>query len=214
MLQNSTMPSLSKSRSSSVNKEGLSTLLSYLNAFHSISPESATYVQKQIVEHSVKKGELLQKSDTVCAYVYFVVKGVLRGYIIDEKKKITTWITSENQLVSSIRSLLLQRPTPENIEALEDCHLLGFHYSDLQYLYDNYPEWNVLGRKIAEYYYTFAEDRAFICRLSKATDRYNYFIANNGHLINRIPQMYIASYLGMTVENLSRIRNQLARKKD
>jgi CRP-like cAMP-binding protein len=116
-------------------------------------------------------------------------------------------------MVSSIRSLLRQQPTHENIEALEDSYLLALHFSDLQYFYDTYPEWNALGRKIAEYYYTFAEDRAFICRISNATERYNYFIGTNGDLLNRIPQMYIASYLGMTVVNLSRIRSQLAKKK-
>lgn len=207
------MSSLLKNHPASPAKPELSNLFAYLNSFHSISPDSAKYVSRKIVERRLKKGELLQKSGTICPCIYFVEKGILRGYIVDNNKKVTTWITSENQLVSSIRSLLLQVPTPENIEALEDCVLFGFDIADLQHLYDNYPEWNALGRKIAEYYYAFAEDRAFICRLSNATERYNYFMTNNGHLINRIPQMYIASYLGMTVENLSRIRKRLAKNK-
>jgi CRP-like cAMP-binding protein len=207
------MPTLTKNRTSSPDKTALSDIFTYLNSFHPIPVDSAGYIGKQLVERHLKKGELLQKSDVVCQYVYFVAKGILRGYIVDNNKRVTTWITCENQLVSSIRSLLLQVPTPENIEALEDCHLFALHFTDLQYLYDTYPEWNTLGRKIAEYYYTFAEERAFICRLSKATDRYNYFMASNGHLINRIPQMYIASYLGMTVENLSRIRKRLTKSK-
>jgi CRP-like cAMP-binding protein len=207
------MSSVPKKSSSSINKTTLSGLFAYLNSFHPISLDSARHLQQQLSERHLKKGELLQKSGTVCSHIYFVITGVVRGYIIDDKKKITTWITSEHQMVSSIRSLLRQQPTHENIEALEDSYLLALHFSDLQYFYDTYPEWNVLGRKIAEYYYTFAEDRAFICRISNATERYNYFIGTNGDLLNRIPQMYIASYLGMTVVNLSRIRSQLSKKK-
>lgn len=202
-----------KQPSYSPDKATLSSLLKYLNTFHPISIESAGYIKKHIIEYRLKKGDLLQRSGSICPCVYFVIKGALRGYIIDNKKKVTTWITCENQLVSSIRSLLLQVPTPENIDALEPCSLFGLRLTDLQHLYDTYPEWNILGRKISEYYYTFAEDRAFICRLSNTTERYNYFIATNGHLINRIPQMYIASYLGMTEVNLSRIRSRLAKKK-
>ena len=192
------------------------TLLSaigYLNSYHPVNKECAEYLMKQAVECRLKKGDLLHRSGDICLYVYFVVEGILRGYIVDDRKKVTTWITSENQLVSSIRGFLLQMPTLENIEALEDCLLLRVHYSDLQYLYENHIEFNITGRKIAEYYYTFAEDRAFICRLSNATDRYNYFMINHSHLVNRISLTYIASYLGITLETLSRIRSSLSKKK-
>lgn len=189
------------------------TAIGYLSFFHPISKECAAYIKKQAFECRLKKYELLHVSGTICPYVYFVVKGILRGYIVDNKKKITTWITSENQLISSIRGFLLQLPTPENIEALEDCVLIGLRHADLEYAYQHFPEFNVVGRKISEYYYTFAEDRAFICRLSRATDRYNYFMINNNHLVNRIPLTYIASYLGISLETLSRIRSRLTKKK-
>jgi CRP-like cAMP-binding protein len=191
----------------------LATAVGYLSFFHPLSKECIDYLKKKAFECRLKKNELLHQSNTICPYVYFVVKGILRGYIIDNRKKVTTWITSENHLVSSIRGFLLQQPTPENIESLEECHLLGFSYSDLQYAYEHFPEFNIVGRKISEYYYTFAEDRAFICRLSKATDRYNYYMINNSHLINRIQLTFIASYLGISLETLSRIRSRLTKKK-
>jgi CRP-like cAMP-binding protein len=187
--------------------------IGYLSLFHPISKECVVYLKAHLSERRLKKNELLHQSGQICPYVYFVAKGILRGYIIDNKKKVTTWITSENHLVSSIRGFLLQSPTPENIEALEDCHLLAIHYEDLQYVYDHFPEFNIVGRKIAEYYYTFAEDRAFICRLSRAIERYDYFMVNNSHLINRIQLTFIASYLGISLETLSRIRSRLMKKR-
>lgn len=187
--------------------------IGYLSYFHPVSKSCSDYLIKKAFEVRLKKHEMLHHSGEICPYVYFVIKGILRGYIIDNRKKITTWITSENQLISSIRGFLLQQPTPENIEALEDCHLLALHHSDLEYAYQHFLEFNIVGRKINEYYYTFAEDRAFICRLSKATDRYNYFMTNNSHLVNRISLSYIASYLGISIETLSRIRSRQAKKK-
>lgn len=187
--------------------------IGYLSNFHPVNKLCSDYLKKRAFEVRLKKHEMLHQSGEVCPYVYFVIKGILRGYIIDNRKKITTWITSENQLISSIRGFLLQQPTPENIEALEDCHLLALHHSDLDYAYQRFLEFNIVGRKINEYYYTYAEDRAFICRLSKATDRYNYFMKNNSHLVNRISLSYIASYLGISIETLSRIRSRQTKKK-
>jgi CRP-like cAMP-binding protein len=192
----------------------LTTAIGYLSYYHPLSKECVDYLKKQTFECRLKKNELLHQSGTICPYVYFVVTGILRGYIIDNRKKVTTWITSENQLISSIRGFLLQQPTQENIEALEECHLLGFRHEDLEYVYEHFPEFNIVGRKIAEYYYTFAEDRAFICRLSRSIERYNYFMISNSHLVNRIPLTYIASYLGISLETLSRIRGRLTKKKD
>jgi CRP-like cAMP-binding protein len=194
-------------------RAALKAAIGYLSLFHPVSKECAAYLKKHLSERRLKKNELLHQSGTICPYIYFVVKGILRGYIVDNKKKVTTWITSENHLVSSIRGFLLQSPTPENIESLEECHLIAIHYDDLQYVYNHFPEFNIVGRKIAEYYYTFAEDRAFICRLSRAIERYDYFMINHSHLINRIQLTYIASYLGISLETLSRIRSRLMKRK-
>ncbi|WEK34560.1 MAG: Crp/Fnr family transcriptional regulator [Candidatus Pseudobacter hemicellulosilyticus] len=196
-----------------IRRSRMEALLAFIHNYQPISPEARAYVVSHMQECQLKKGELLQEAGNYCQYIYFVSKGILRGYILDSDKEVTTWITGENQLISSIRSFLLKQPTQENIEALEDCRLLALHAEDLQYLYDHFPEFNIVGRKIAEHYYTFAEDRAFIGRLSSASARYDYFFRYNAHLINRIPLMFIASYLGMSNETLSRIRSGLTKKK-
>jgi CRP-like cAMP-binding protein len=197
----------------SMDKALIKPVVDYLNSFHRVDKQTLKFLFQQVSELQLKKGDILQRSGDLCNHVYFIIKGVVRGFIVDNEKEVTTWITAENELVSSIRSVLLQIPTQENIEALEDCHLLVMAYSDLLKVYETFPEFNIVGRKILEIYYAFAEDRAFICRLSKATDRYNYFMRNNGHLINRIPLMYIASYLNMSIETVSRIRRQLRTRK-
>jgi CRP-like cAMP-binding protein len=188
-------------------------LLGYILSYSKVSERTLQHLAGKLQVKEIQKGDILQHAGEICDHIYFVSKGILRGYIIDNKKEVTTWITAENAMVASIKSFLLHVPTEENIAAIEDSRLMGIHYDDLQYMYDTFPDFNTAGRKITEYYYTHAEDRAFICRLSKATDRYNYFMRNNGHVINRVPLTYIASYLGIRLDSLSRVRKRIQHKK-
>lgn len=194
-------------------EEELLPVLNYIHQFHKISDRAIKHLLPRLKIKDAVKGELLAHAGGRCDNMYFVLKGILRGYIIDNKREVTTWITAENELVTSIRSFVLHMPTRENIAAIEDCRLICLHYDDLQYMYDNFFDFNVMGRKIAELYYVHAEDRAFICRLGKAVDRYNYFMLNNAHLMNRVPLTYIASFLGIRLDSLSRIRKTLLVKK-
>jgi CRP-like cAMP-binding protein len=155
----------------------------------------------------------LHQAGIICLHSYFVIKGVLRGYINDSNNQVTTWITAENQIFSSVRGYVLQLPTVENIEALEECYILGMHHSNLDYAYAQFPEFNIVGRKIAEYYYIYAEDRALLSRLSKPVDRYNYFMVKNSTMLKRIPHSFIASYLDMSLETLTSIIEEQANKK-
>lgn len=194
-------------------EEELLHVINFFNNYHPISDRAMKYLFQKIQVKEIAKGEVVAHAGGRCEYLYFVLKGVLRGYIIDNKREVTTWMTSENELVTSIRSFMLQMPTLENIAAIEDCRVIYLHHADLQYMYENFLDFNIMGRKIAEFYYVHAEDRAFISRLSKAVDRYNYFMLNNAHLINRVPLTYIASYLGIRLDSLSRIRKTLLAKK-
>ena len=120
---------------------------------------------------------------------------------------------TEHELATSITSFHAQQKSFENIQAIEDCELTGLHYDDLQYLYNNHPEVNVTGRKVLEKYYRDAEERAYIARLAEATSKYQRFIATKSFMLNRVPLKFIASYLGMTLETLSRIRSRLSHAK-
>lgn len=194
-------------------EEELLSVFQFVNQFHKISDRAIKHLLPRLQIREVVKGEMLAHAGGRCEYMYLVLKGILRGYIIDNKREVTTWMTAEGELVTSIRSFVLQMPTRENIQAIEDSRLIVLHYDDLQYMYDNFLDFNVMGRKIAELYYVHAEDRAFICRLGKAVDRYNYFMLTNSHLMNRVPLTYVASFLGIRLDSLSRIRKTLLVKK-
>lgn len=188
------------------NPTELKPLLDLFNALHPIGKRVEIYLQKNMYCCEVKKNDFLVKSGEICDSIYFIKKGVLRGFITEEGKEITTWLTIENEVVSTITGFLLQTPTMENIQAIEDCELLAIKFEDLTRLYMKYPSFNIVGRKITEQYYMYAEQRAYITRLHDAERKYELLTQLYAHFLNRIPLKYIASFLGITIETLSRVR--------
>lgn len=187
-------------------------LAEVMNYFHPVSAEAVAYLKKHVTTCSFKRGKLLLKAGEVCGHVYFIKKGVVRGFIREGLREITTWITAEGEMVTSISALDKQEPSIENMQALEDCELLAISFADLQGLYDRYPESNITVRKLLQQYYRDAEGRAFIARLTNAENKYKLFLNRYEHLANRIPLKYIASFLGITLETLSRVRKKLSIK--
>jgi CRP-like cAMP-binding protein len=186
----------------------ITSLLNFLSFFHPISKDVERYLQRHTVPYFARKKKLLLKAGMVCQHVYFVQKGVIRGFMKEGAKDITTWISVENDMVTSISGLNAQTPSPDSMQALEDTELLALSFDKLEELYTRFPEFNIVIRKLLQNYYHQAEQRAFVCRLSKAEHKYDHFLRTQGGLLNRVPLKYIASYLGITEETLSRVRKK------
>jgi CRP-like cAMP-binding protein len=187
---------------------GQSPLAAFVNYIHPVSDEATRYINQHSFPQQVDRGSYLVKAGEICKHIYFIRKGAIRGFIKEGVKEVTTWITAENEMVSSIRGFSLQEPSLENIQAIEHCDLIVVAYESLQYLYEHHIEVNIVARKLLERYYRDAEERAFISRIPNAAKRYRHFLETKSELSNRIPLKYIASYLGMTIETLSRIRSK------
>lgn len=183
----------------------------YIKNIYPVSTAAEDFINQRAYPSEPAKGEILVTAGEMCNNVYLIRKGILRSFIKEGSKEITTWISGEQELATCITCFGLKQPARENIQALEDCELSVLSMEDLQYLYEHFPELNIVGRKILEKYYRDAEERAFIARLMEATSKYKHFIATKSDLLNRVPLKFIASYLGMTLETLSRIRSKLSR---
>ena len=183
-------------------------MIALANSLFPLSEGANQFLLKNTYSRSIKKGKLLLKAGEVCTNMYFVRKGVLRGFVKDGERDITTWISADGELVSAISSFILQMPTNENIHAIEDCELIALSHSDLEIMYIKFPAFNTTVRKLTEIYYMHAEHRAYIARLKNANQKYQLFLKQYGHLSNRVPVKYIASFLGITLETLSRLRGK------
>lgn len=194
-------------------RSDISSVIAVLEYFHPLPEGVKEYLKKHSYSCSIRKGKLLLKAGQVSEHIYFIKKGAIRGFIKEGKKDITTWITAENEVVSSISTLDSRTPALENMQAIENCELLALTFDDFQNLYVEFPEFNIVARKVLQKYYQDAEGRAFIARLTKAENKYRLFIKRYAHLVNRIPLKYIASFLGITLETLSRVRKRISLKK-
>ena len=187
-------------------------LIDYISLIAPVTKEIAKYIHEHCFPKKLLRGKFLLKPGEQCEHYYFIDKGLLRAYMKYGGKEITTWINPENEITTSIRSMSNNEPSREYIQALEDCDLIVIPFESLRYLYDHHPVMNQIGRIVLEQYYGDAEDRAFVSRIPNAEMRYNHFLQSRPELANRVPSKYIASYLGMTEETLSRLRRKKSQK--
>ena len=179
-----------------------------MRTFFPLGDEPLKYLAEHSFKKTVGRGKFLLKPGECCEHYYFIYKGLLRAFIKEENREITTWLNPENEITTSIRSMVRRQPSLEYIQALEDRELYALHFNHLEEMYGLFPEMNILARKLLVEYYADSEERAYISRIPSAKKRYRHFISSRPELVNRIPLKYVASYLGITLETLSRLRGK------
>jgi CRP-like cAMP-binding protein len=158
------------------------------------------------VKHA--KGEFLLEEGKVCNYLYFVERGCLRGYYNLDGKEVTYWFSTEGMFATSFYSFISRKPSYETIRVLEDSSLIAIHFDDLTNLYKGFHEIETLGRLVNERYYLQLEERTYALQFLSAKERYEKMLSNNPTWLQRISLGFLASYLGITQETLSRIRGK------
>ncbi|MCX2574954.1 Crp/Fnr family transcriptional regulator [Pedobacter sandarakinus] len=183
-------------------------LLNFLNYLQPLKPSLINLARKNTFKLFLKKNELISlPTDQHQECLFFIIKGLVRGFVIDEDKDITTLIASENQMLGSIRNHLPGKlKYQEKFQALEDSELVVLPYQILDGLYAKFPELNVLARKLLAIQYNFSQERSILSRIPSAEARYRQFNEANPSVRSRVPVKFLASYLGMRIETLSRIR--------
>ena len=117
----------------------VSSVLTILNYFHPVSERIVKFLTEHAYSIFFNKGELLLEEGQVCEHIYFIRKGVVRGFIKEGKRDITTWITAEGEMVSSILSFEEKGSAIENMQAIEDCEMLVLTLVDLEKMYEAIP---------------------------------------------------------------------------
>lgn len=159
-----------------------------------------------------KRQYVLQEVD-VCNQFNFIVRGCLRMYKVDDKGNThIVQFASENWWLSNIGSFHERKPSELNIDALEDTMVLQISHDNLLTLYIQAPKFDRIFRVLIENSFISLQKRLLQNISSSAEERYLSFIESYSHLTNRIPQTQIASFLGITPEFLSRLRNKQTKK--
>lgn len=189
----------------------ITAFLRFLNQAHPIKKHLLTYLSDKVTTLSFHKGKFLVSPLDKEDCLYFLFSGAVRGFTKIGQKKITTWISVENNLIGRVRPKGSDDDeTQEYVEAIEHCKVVKINKEFLEKLYLSHFEINYIGRVIFQNLYAATEERAFICRLPTAEEKYRRFLVVYPGLIDRIPLRYIASFLGFSLETLSRIRTKIA----
>jgi CRP-like cAMP-binding protein len=184
-------------------------LFSTISAYKSISEQAKEALVSTFRVKELPKDHYLAKSGKVCQHLYFLQKGCLRAYYYTKDKEITSWFAFENSFVTSYHSFISQKPAMENIVLLEDSQLLEVSHEELHALYQRFHELETLGRLINEQYYAKLEERVVSRQFKSAKQIYDLLLTNSPNLLQRVPLGYIASYLGIAQETLSRVRGKI-----
>jgi CRP-like cAMP-binding protein len=156
----------------------------------------------------LKKGEDFISEGELGDSFAFIQSGLLRSFYISPKgEEYNKHFFMGGSFVAPLTSLVLNRPSPLYIGALENSELLVASASALSELYVSHIDLNILGRKLVEYAWIGKERRETQLVMLDATERYSGFLQDFPGLDQRIPQYHIASYLGITPVQLSRIRS-------
>jgi CRP-like cAMP-binding protein len=154
------------------------------------------------------KKDLLLEDGQVCNFIAFLNSGVMREYAFQNGKETTVDFITENQFASDYQSFIMQEPSKQYLEALTDVDLLILKKDAINGLFDKYKVWERFGRLIIERVFCINEGKRKKIISTGHEEQYREFAASYPQIIQQVPQYYIASYLGLTPEHLSRIRKK------
>ncbi|MFI5154271.1 MAG: Crp/Fnr family transcriptional regulator [Chitinophagales bacterium] len=197
-----------------ISKTSIEPLLDYFERLIPLDEEEKRLVTSTFHPRLFRKRQFALQEGDICTQIYFVVRGCLRMYKIDEKggTHIIQFAT-ENHWINDLGSFHGLRPSHLNIDALEDTVILQINRDDLVSLYLQAPKFNRIFRVLLENSFVRLQERLLQNISSTAEDRYQSFLNIYPHLINRVSQVHIASFLGITPEFLSRLRNKQSKSK-
>ncbi|AHM58736.1 cyclic nucleotide binding regulatory protein [Flammeovirgaceae bacterium 311] len=165
-----------------------------------------TAFQSILKPKQVKKNELFLEQGQVCRHMAFIAKGYVRFYFLVEDEEVTKEFNFENTFCGSYASFITGNPSRFNVKAMEDLSLLIFDRPSLLQLVDQYPAWAKFLLFSVENLFVRKENREASFLLDTPEEKYKRLILENKEMLRRVPLKYIASYLGLSAETLSRIR--------
>lgn len=154
----------------------------------------------------LNKNEIHLKEGEVSNHLYYVDKGLVRQYYYKDGKNLTEHFACEGDFFMNVESYLLREPTSSFIEAIEPTILYGIPYEPLMLLINEYPDLGIMYRRFMELILIDIQRKIEFLRLETARARYDRLLKERPEIIRRAPLAYIASYLQMSPETLSRVR--------
>jgi CRP-like cAMP-binding protein len=174
--------------------------------YSTMTHDELDILESVLVPMKFAKGEKILGEGDTCQNIYWIVKGLVRQFYYKNNKELTEYMAVENTIMMSIESLFKEKPSTQIMQALEPTLIYAMPKAELEAVAMRSVNIQILYRKILEESLIISQQRADMLRFESAQDRYQKLVKSSPQLVLRAPLVYIASYLQMTPETLSRVR--------
>jgi CRP-like cAMP-binding protein len=189
----------------------LTELYKYLNSISPLQDTTWDRIELLFSEKTIEKGGYFINEGETAKQIGFLQSGIIRAfYRNNEGIEYNKHFFIASSILGGYSSLVTSTPNKIIQQTLSECKLLIANYSDIVKLYDQFPDFERLGRRLAEMYFADKEKREIEIVLLNADERYLIFRKEYPQFEQLIPQYHIASYLGITPTQLSRIRRKFS----
>ncbi len=185
-----------------------SEVFAFLNSITPLSEKIKIRLNSILKARTFKKKEFILKEGEFCNNIYFIQQGLVRIFYNKDGLEWCSGILSEGGVCVSVHSFFDRKRSYEYIQAIEETVVYYLTYDELEVLYKDFLEYNIVGRKLITEYYVRSEERNYWLRKHTAKEKYELFTERFSDIIGRIPVKDIASYVGMEIETLSRLRRK------
>lgn len=193
------------------NQRYLNQLKQTIESYYPLSENSWQLIENITEFQTLKKGETLLQNGEIAKNLHFIAKGVLRAFITDQEGNFYNKnLFLENYFAGSKVSLMLQSPSNFTIEALEDSIIINLNYKKyISLINENDDLKNFYIAHLEKNWIIDKEQREVALVMQNATERYVSLLQKHPSIADRVPLLHIASHLGITPTQLSRIRKSL-----
>lgn len=182
----------------------------YINKISPVGEDTFDELQKCFKPIELQKNDFFAREGQYAQQIGFLKEGIVRAFFLNQEgKEYSKQFFVAPSIIGAYTSLLSKQPNRIAQQALTDCQILVADYTKIEALYDKYHDLERLGRKIAEFYFLEKEQKELEMALLDADKRYLLMRERFPTIESIIPQYYIASYLGISPTQLSRIRRKL-----
>ncbi|WP_314244509.1 Crp/Fnr family transcriptional regulator [Empedobacter tilapiae] len=184
-------------------------LIKDISKYIPLSKEDIRTISESFSSITIPKNTMLEVENTSTKYLYFIIDGYVRVFYTKEGEERTTQINCPSGFITSFQSFITNSKAYDNVQTISECNLLRVTKDSLDKLNKNVKDWGIYGEKIYEQALIYNEDRTRDMILLTAEERYLKLMKTQPDIIQNVSLQYIASYIGIKPESLSRIRRQI-----
>lgn len=183
----------------------------FFEKYNALSKQAKVSIDAISQNYQLPKNTTILTQGEVCRSVYLILGGLARMFYFHNGNDITNQFFFDNEVIADMQSLYSRKPSYFNIQLLEDSQLLEIKYSELEKLYTRYHEIETIGRLLAIECFLEESEYSRSFQMFDSKQRYIQLLQKHPNITNRVGLGHIASYLGITQVQLSRIRSQMVR---